>query len=824
MKKGTIIFNKDLTTIGKEAFKDCENLTSITIPKKVNGILANAFQNCINLSNIEYNGTKDDFAKIKLDSNWLNESSIKYVHCEDESINLDCNYLTFTALEDGCSIGFYNNPDASINPTIEYSFDKINWYKLSNNVSIKNNSNMYCRGLNPNGISPGYDEGHHSYFTSTGQFNVSGDIMTLIDYKHSVKEMIGTMMYMFGRYGDDYVDIVDASNLILSAKILTSDCYANMFDSCSSMVYSPQIEAEILAPYCYYKMFWGCTSLTTVPELPATKLEKECYAYMFSNCTSLTTAPELPAIELAPNCYYTMFQYCTSLTTAPEILPATTLAPYCYENMFYGCTSLTTAPELPATTLSEGCYGGMFRDCLLTMVPELPATTLAPSCYTYMFYGCTSLTTAPVLPATELAEGCYNGMFYGCTKLSTAPELPATTLAPYCYSYMFQGCTSLNYIKCLATDTSATDCLYNWVDNVYNIGVFIKNSNMNNWNNGNNGIPSGWNSFDDVSLEDDHNYLTFTALDDDCKISYYVHSDNEYKPNLEYSLDNKHWYNLPYLERVEDEWGDYVKLNYIHVPQNSKIIMRGYNPTGFENDDSSLGDTSFSGEGRFNVSGNVMTLIDYNNPPTEMIGNFRDLFNGNYGYVSIVDASKLLLPATTLTPYCYSGMFWGGNYGSELTAAPELPATTLAEGCYRNMFYNCTSLTTAPELPATELAEYCYDSMFRDCPLTTAPELPATTLAKGCYNSMFRNCPLTTAPELPATTLAPSCYTYMFSGCDKLNYIKCLATDMTATNCTSNWVKEVSSTGTFYKHPDSTWTTGVNGIPNRWNVVNIEAS
>ena len=45
MKQGTIIFNKDLTTIGKEAFKDYENLVSITIPKKVNSILANAFPN-----------------------------------------------------------------------------------------------------------------------------------------------------------------------------------------------------------------------------------------------------------------------------------------------------------------------------------------------------------------------------------------------------------------------------------------------------------------------------------------------------------------------------------------------------------------------------------------------------------------------------------------------------------------------------------------------------------------------------------------------------------------------------------------------------------
>ena len=336
MKQGTIIFNKDLTTIGKEAFKDCENLISITIPKKVNSILANAFQNCMNLNELYYKGVKDDFTKIKLDSNWLNESSIKYVHCEDESIKLDYNYLTFTALEDGCSIGFYNNPNASINPTVEYSFDKINWYKLSNNVSIKNNSNMYCRGLNPNGISGGYDDSGYNRFTGVGKFNISGDIMTLIDYNTLPETIVGTMMYMFGQNEDDYVGIVDASNLILSAKTLTDDCYANMFDSCSSMVYGPKIEAETLSPYCYYKMFYNCSSLTVAPELPVITLEKECYSYMFFNCTSLSIAPELPATTLADYCYSHMFENCTSLTTTPE-LPATTLAHSCYEAMFWGC-------------------------------------------------------------------------------------------------------------------------------------------------------------------------------------------------------------------------------------------------------------------------------------------------------------------------------------------------------------------------------------------------------------------------------------------------------------------------------------------------------
>ena len=142
---------------------------------------------------------------------------------------------------------------------------------------------------------------------------------------------------------------------------------------------------------------------------------------------------------------------------------------YTFYILFAACTGLTDASKLllPATTLTESCYNGMFEDC-------------------------TSLTTAPQLPATTLAQICYCSMFYGCTSLTTAPELPATTLANYCYSSMFEGCTNLNYIKCLATDISASDCTTNWVGNVASSGTFVKNPSMASWTTGENGIPTGW--------------------------------------------------------------------------------------------------------------------------------------------------------------------------------------------------------------------------------------------------------------------------------------------------------------------------------------------
>ena len=86
---------------------------------------------------------------------------------------------------------------------------------------------------------------------------------------------------------------------------------------------------------------------------------------------------------------------------------------------------------------------------------------------------------------------------------------------------------------------------------------------------------------------------------------------------------------------------------------------------------------------------------------------------------------------------------------------------------------------------------------------------------------MFRGCTsLTTAPVLPATTLTLSCYSHMFYGCTNLNYIKCLATDKSAIECTNSWVTNVASSGTFVKNSAASWTTGDDGIPSGWTVTN----
>ena len=282
----------------------------------------------------------------------------------------------------------------------------------------------------------------------------------------------------------------------------------------------------------------------------------------------------------------------------------------------------------------------------------------------------------------------------------------------------------------------------------------------------------------------------------------------------------------------------------ISVTAGQKVAFFGDNATYTDANDNY---SYVSSTADFYAYGNVMSLVsstDYANVTTlTEDGAFKGLFEYNT-FLKSHPTNPLVLPATTLTDECYYGMFRDctgltsapalpapalefGCYHymfkncTGLTSAPALPATTLAGNCYGGMFSGCTSLTSAPALPAMTLAMDCYSNMFAGCTgLTSAPALPATTLAEGCYEMMFQGCTsLTSAPDLLATTLVKNCYLQMFFHCTKLNYVKCMATDMSAENCTGNWLYYVASTGTFVQKAGVNWSTGnPSGIPSGWQV------
>ena len=232
------------------------------------------------------------------------------------------------------------------------------------------------------------------------------------------------------------------------------------------------------------------------------------------------------------------------------------------------------------------------------------------------------------------------------------------------------------------------------------------------------------------------------------------------------------------------------------------------------------------------VYGNVMSMVndagDFATDVTLADYAMPELFCSYpaSNHIAFLADKPLMLPATTISKYCYDGMF---SYCKDLTVLPSgfLPAKVMKEGCYEFMFDQCKGLKSLPDdlLPATTLAEKCYMDMFQQCiGLTTLADdfLPATTLAKDCYQAMFHICTgLTHAPILRAPTLVDNCYSSMFAGCNKLSEVTCLATNISATNCLNVWLTNagsiVSGPKTLYVDPSMT-TKGTGYYDDQWNL------
>ena len=251
----------------------------------------------------------------------------------------------------------------------------------------------------------------------------------------------------------------------------------------------------------------------------------------------------------------------------------------------------------------------------------------------------------------------------------------------------------------------------------------------------------------DYSLD----YLTFTILTSGT-IKWNSIGSGQAK-TIQYSLNDGAWTTITASSSTT-----------INVVAGDKVRFKGSN-TSYAKDKSNYSGFE-GGTATFDIEGNIMSLIYGDNfeGQTTMTGTYN--FCSIFKLAECVSAENLVLPATSLTNYCY-----------------------------RAMFSRCSTLIIAPQLPAT-------------------------TLATGVYWYMFESCNITTAPDLLATTLVNECYGNMFTGCSKLNYIKCLATSgFNTTNCLIGWVTAVSSTGTFVKDSNTTWTNGVNGIPTGWIVI-----
>ena len=255
---------------------------------------------------------------------------------------------------------------------------------------------------------------------------------------------------------------------------------------------------------------------------------------------------------------------------------------------------------------------------------------------------------------------------------------------------------------------------------------------------------------------------------------------------IEYSFNGVQW------KRLGTTSTSYLSVT---IPANSKVYLRCKTNTWKGNFPNKI-----TCPANFGIGGNVLSLFygDEFTGSEKTIpdgGNFAEVFSE---CSTLITCENLLLPEDASNTYAFSHLFTSCRYLT--TAFSNLPTTKYGYSSFDSMFYGCTSLVNVSfTLTSREAGSQSFHDMFY-----------------GCTS-------LTSSPLLDITGTTTNSYTFerMFYGCSNLSNITCLGFPSNGQPF-ENWVSGVAATGTFTKSANVTqWTTGVNGIPSGWTVVDV---
>lgn len=301
------------------------------------------------------------------------------------------------------------------------------------------------------------------------------------------------------------------------------------------------------------------------------------------------------------------------------------------------------------------------------------------------------------------------------------------------------------------------------------------------------------------------NTITFTTTKTGSPSSTY------YSDSVEYSKNGFDFTTLNFVEGTPST---------ITLEEGEKLYLR--NDSGAWNYHISASTnyhTTITGSQSHIVGGNIKSLVDYTDMTSHIqySGCFSYLFDGDS---TLTNSSNLVMDEDTMVSYAFLYTFQ--NCTSMTSTVATLPATTLAGNCYNHMYYYCSALTAAPSLPATSVTASAYQFMFSYCSsLATAPSISATEVGQRGMYAMFSRCTSLTSAVLLVTTAGNEAFRQMFYFCSSFNSLTTQITDISATNCLSDWLYRVAGTGTLYNNGRAPYTVdSASGIPVGWtNVV-----
>ncbi len=425
----SVIFGEGVTRIGISAFKNCDALTSVTIPNGVSSIGEYAFSDCDSLASVTIPGSVTKIGG---------------------SVFYDCDALT----------------------DIYYDGYGIDWLKVDGSLSsltgytVHFKEDLYGKGtcgVNANWV-----------MTADGTLTISGTgRISNYDYDYSnyapwyaCREYIKSVVIESGVtgigncafHGCSALTSVTIPNTVTAigdeafrnCKALTSVTIPNSvttigdgaFSYCEALT-GMTIPGSVKT--ISGRAFSGCTSLRSVTIPNGVTVIDESLFYGCTSLTSVTIPKSVTSIG------WSAFFRCSSLKSVNIPSSVTSIDSYAFE----GCTSLTSVTIPNSVT---AIYGNAFSGCISLTSVTIPNSVTA--IYGNAFSGCTSLTNLTIPDSvTTIGSGAFKDCsalteirlpsalkdikpetFSNCVKLSSV-TIPKRVC--YIYQDAFRSCDSL---------------------------------------------------------------------------------------------------------------------------------------------------------------------------------------------------------------------------------------------------------------------------------------------------------------------------------------------------------------------------------------------
>ena len=371
--------------IAENAFKYCNNLTSISIPDGVRIISKHAFEGCTQLQTVS-----------------LSNSS-KLILIADNAFS-GCSSLTSINIPDGVtSIGNDAFSDCGQLQTVSIS-------KTSNLKSIGEQAFDNCSSLTSINIPDGV--------TSIGScaFENCNQLQLVNISKDSNLESIGS---------GAFYECGSLASFLVPLKVITVG--GNAFERCNNI--------RKLSFYCKNVGIWFSSSKEKVEEILIGNGVETIGSSAFCSFSSLKTIKFDDGSSLKEIGGST-FEFCSSLTSINIPDGVTNIGNYAFSD----CGQLQTVNILNSSKLeSIGNYA--FKGCSSLTSINIPDGVT--SIGSYAFSGCSLLQTASISNSSKL-ESIGSYAFSGCSSLASINIPDGVTSIG---SYAFSGCSSLDSIN-----------------------------------------------------------------------------------------------------------------------------------------------------------------------------------------------------------------------------------------------------------------------------------------------------------------------------------------------------------------------------------------